>query len=170
MKGKKPGANFITLQRGQWAYLTITVLLIGPFWVAVACSEEIYAAYVRTYVAPEVQRRFGFKVGRERMYYGARRQPLDVFFINATEPDGVLARAGALSGDVPVGAYHWSDVGLYVRLRESRRRPVELHLVNRDQYREWLKTGDDLLFERQRKIVIPRQPPGPTRRCRTTRL
>ena len=162
MTGKKAGHDLVTLRRSQWVYLMIWTLLIGPFWLAVACHDEIYAAYVRTYVAPGVRRQFGFRVERQRMHY--LTQPLDVFVIADTSPQGALAKAGVLNNDVPVTYIHMSDVGFYLKLRQSRGGPVEIRLANRDEYREWLKSGDAFPLK-WRKVVIPRQalsePPPP---------
>jgi hypothetical protein len=138
--------------------VTIIALLIGPFTIAVLYSDQLYAAYVRTYVGREVQHRFGFRMERKTMYY-RKVQRLDVFVITALEPDGVLAKAGVKNNDVPLISYHMSDVDFYLRLRRSQKEAIELRLINVDEYEDWLKTGDaySLFRDRERKVLIPQQ-------------
>ena len=154
MDRKGTTSNLITARPIHWVYLTIFVLLIGPFSMAVVYHDELYNGYVRTYIAPGVQRQFGFRMERRRMYY--HTQAVDVFVIEGLEPDGVLAKAGVQRGDVPVGIYHMSDVAFYQRLQERPKKAVEIHLVNSAEYEGLLKSGDLDLFDRGHRVVIPR--------------
>jgi hypothetical protein len=154
MSKRKPAARFLTLTLSPWVYVTIIVLLIGPFSVAVVYSDQIVDAYVRAYVGPEVQDQFGFRMERKRMYY-RQVQSLDVFVITAIEPDGVLARAGVKNGDVPLSSIHMSDVDFYRRLRRSKKEAIKQIVIGCDEYEDWLKTGKSSLYDRARKVVIP---------------
>jgi hypothetical protein len=151
-KGAK--GNLVTVKPINWVYVTVVLLLIGPLSIAVVYSGELYNGYVRTYIAPRIQRQFGFKMERRRMHY--RTQALDVFVIKGLNPDGVLAKAGVRNGDVPVGDYHVSDVTFYRELEESRKRAVEIHLVNCAEYEGLLKSGDLDLFDRGHIVTVPR--------------
>lgn len=141
------------MKHSQWLYVTVCVLLIGPFSLAVVYSEDIYSAYVRTYVAPRLRRQYGFRLERRPMYFHA--QPLNVYFIASIDPAGVFAKAGVREGDVPVADYHISDVALYKRLLDERGDAAVLQLINGDEYESMLKEGDLDLYCRGHKVSIP---------------
>ena len=152
---QKKSSRLITIKPIHWVYLTTFVLLIGPLLVASVYSDELYNAYVRTYIAPGVQRQFGFKMQRRKMYYRGT-QELDVFVIEGLEPNGVLAKAGVQNGDVPIGMFHMSDVAFYRKLQERPAGTVEIHLVNCTEYEELLKSGNLILSDVGNRVVIPK--------------
>lgn len=152
---QKKSSRLITVKPIHWVYLTVFVLLIGPLLIAALYSDELYNGYVRTYIAPRIQRQFGFKMERRRMYYRGT-QELDVFVIEGLEPNGVLAKAGVQNGDVPIGMFHMSDVAFYRRLQERTEKAVEIHLVNCAEYEESLKSGDLILSDLGNRVVIPK--------------
>jgi hypothetical protein len=154
MNRKASTSNLVTVKPMHWVYVTIIILLIGPFSLAVVYSDELYNGYFRTYTAPAIQRQLGFKMGRRRMYY--HTQALDVFAVEGLEPGGILAKAGVQNCDVPVGIYHLSDVEFYRKLQQSAKKAVEIQLVNCAEYEELLRAGDLDLFTRGHKVVIPR--------------
>jgi len=154
MTGKNSTTSFLTIKHIQWVYLTVFVLLISPFIVFILYSDEIYKAYVRIYIAPEIRHQFGFKMDRQRMYY--HTQPLDVFVITTVE-NGVLAKAGVKDNDIPLGLFHMSDVNFYLKLRQSQNGPIEIRLINRDEYGRVLREQDWTLLHGQHKVVIPKQ-------------
>jgi len=154
MNQKGAKSNLITVKPIHWVYVTVVLLLIGPFSIAVVYSNELYNGYVRTYVAPRIQRQFGFRMERRRMYY--HTQGLDVFVIEGVNPGGVLAKAGVRNDDVPVGVYHMSDVEFYRKLDGSQEKAVEIQLVNCGEYEGLLKSGDLDLFDRGHKVTITR--------------
>ena len=150
---QKKSSRLITIKPIHWVYLTVFVLLIGPLLIATLYSDELYNAYVRTYIAPSVQHQFGFKMERRQMYYRGT-QELDVFVIEGLEPNGLLAKAGVQNCDVPIGVFHMSDVAFYRRLQERPKERVEIHLVNCAKYEELLKSGNLILSDVGNRVVI----------------
>ena len=154
MIGPPPNSKLLAI---QWVYVTIFVLIIGPFTVFVMFSQELFDGYIRTYIAPGIQRRFGFRMERRRMYYRGT-QPFNVFVITRLEPEGVLTKLGVQNCDVPLGFYHMSDATFYRQLEKSRSTPVEIRFLNCEEYEQALMAGDLFLAHRVHKIVLrPRQ-------------
>ena len=156
MSEKQPSTRFLLLTQNPSAYLIIMVLLMGPFSIALIYSDEILEAYIRSEIAPQVQHQFGFSMVHKSMYY-RQRQRLDVFVFSGLEPDGVLAKAGVMNNDVPLRTFHMSDINLYRRLRQGRTEAVELRLIGSDEYEDWLRAEKFFLFDRTRRVVVPKQ-------------
>ncbi len=157
MVGPHQHSKLLTVKSFQWVYVIIFIWIIGPFTFFSLVSHEIFDDYVRTYIAPGIQRRFGFRMERRRMYYRGT-QPLNVFVIKNLEPEGALTKLGVQNCDVPLGFYHMSDVTFYWQLEKSKGTPVEIRFLNCDEYQKALMSGDLFLAGRAHKIVLwPRQ-------------
>ena len=152
---QKKNIRLITVRPIHWVYLSIFVLVISPLLIATLYADGLYNGYVRTYIGPRIQRQFGFKMERRRMYYRGR-QRLDVFVIESLEPNGLLAKAGVQNGDVPIEMFHLSDVAFYRRLQESPAKAVEIHLVNCAKYEESLKSDNLFMSDLGNRVVIPK--------------
>ena len=151
MIGPRPNSRLLTLGAVQYVYVMIVILVIGPFTVATMYSQDFFDAYVRTFIGPQLQRKFGFRMEVRRMYY-RKRQPLSVFVIKDLNPDGEFARLGVRNCDVPVGYFHMSDASLYRKLKRSESEKVEIRFINCDEYERELESGNLYLASRVRKI------------------
>ena len=150
----RPKSKLLTINAFHWVYLTIFVLIVVPFTVANLHCQELFQVYVRTSIAPSIERQFGFKMERRRMFY-RNVQPLSVFVIKGLEPDGVLAKLGVRDCDVPVGFFHMSDVAFYRQLEKSGSNTVEIGFINCNEYERTLASGDLFIIDRVHKIVLP---------------
>ena len=157
MIGPRSKRTLLTVTPFHWAYVTIVVLIIGPFTVVTMYCQDFFDGYVRTFVGPRFQRQFGFKMEVRRMYY-RKKQPLSVFVIKDLKPDGEFAKLGVRNCDVPVGFFHMSDASLYRKLERSMREPVEVRFINCEEYEKEFMSGDLLLSNRVHRIVLwPKQ-------------
>lgn len=153
MIGPRPKNNLLTLRPFHWAYVLIVVFVIGPFMFATTYSQELFDGYVRTFIGPGLQQKFGFKIEVRRMYY-RNTQPLSVFVIKSLKHDGELAKLGVRNCDVPVGYFHMTDAAFYRKLERSAYQTVDIRFINCDEYQAALKSGDLNLEPHVRKIVL----------------
>ena len=99
----------ISSTRSQWVYLFVTLLIVLPLILAFVFSNQIYAVYLREFVAPRLEREFGFKAGRTQVQFRGRTD--QVFAVLRVTPGGILHRAGVEPGDIPVGYQHGFETG-----------------------------------------------------------
>ena len=151
MTGPQSKSRLLTLGPIHYVYVTIVVLVIGPFTVMTMYSQDFFDGYVRTFIGPRLQRKFGFKMEMRRMYY-RKKQAVSVFVIKNLTPDGEFARLGVRNCDVPVSFTHMSDASLYRKLEKSESRKVEIRFVDCGTYERELESGDLFLAPHEHKI------------------
>ena len=154
MTQKGPGSNLIMIGPAQWFLVASVVLILVPFIGAVFHVEEIYAACLKAYLGPTMQRHFGFRMRLQRMYFHER--PYNVFVITDVDPNGIFARSGIQDGDIPVGIYHMRDAWFYNKLQQTEVNPVEIRVINFAEYEEILKSGNLVIGSRARRVLIPK--------------
>lgn len=140
------GYHFLVL------FLTLFSLLI--VYVGTELSSEIYIAYQRKFVVPEMEKKFGFRAGRQKIDEKDERSE---FVIESVEPGGLFDQAGFKPGDLPV--FHECRFFWVNRSNESRFFELLSYLpedgigvfrvINIDDFR---KTRNH--FENQRKFFL----------------
>ena len=152
----KPAHLFIAPTGIHWLCIAIIALLLVPLTIFSLEPDRIYNAYFRTFATPAVEREFGFRMERTRMYF--HTQALEVFVIKSLEPEGVLAKAGVRVGDVPLGTYMpKNDVAFCRDLLRSHAQITQIHLVNGDEYEARLGRGESSITNVGYNAIIPKQ-------------
>jgi hypothetical protein len=122
-------SNAITLGHRQWLYLAVVTIVVLPMVLVVTFLPQIQTAYVRQFVLPEWEKRFGFFHGRTTLQMNGGMQ--EVFAIVSVVPGGKFASAGLLPGDVPVGYQHGFESGFFSDLRRlESEHEVTLQVIN----------------------------------------
>jgi hypothetical protein len=121
--------NAITRGHRQWLYLALVTIVVIPIVLIVTFLPHIQTAYVRQFVLPKWEKRFGFLHGRTTLQMNGGTH--EVFAIATVVPGGAFARAGVLPGDVPVGYQHGFEGGFYSNLRRLESEPsVTFQFIN----------------------------------------
>lgn len=121
----------ITLSSSQWWCLfAIVPLLIPCLLLFVLLQHEIAYFHVMRDLAPALQRDFGFTAAVVEEERPVRDQ---IFVITSLDPEGALAKAGFLVGDVPVGYKHGFETGFYAHLEYARHNVTEMQVIHRSR-------------------------------------
>jgi hypothetical protein len=124
-----PRLNAITLGQRQWLHVAVVTFIVLPIVLIVTFLPQMQTAYVRHFVLPQWEKRFGFLHGRTTLQMGGGTQ--EVFAIVSVVPDGTFGRTGVLPGDVPVGYQHGFESGFYRDLaRLESGHTVTLQFIN----------------------------------------
>lgn len=103
----------IRLGRIHFAVLVATLFFVLPTVVAVMFERDIRFLYYETFVAPDMQRCFGFTGEWQSI------QDMDLYVITSIVPGGPLGSMGFEAGDIP-WEYHGGFQALYSALQEAR--------------------------------------------------
>lgn len=95
----------------------------------------------------------------DRKRINFRAQSYEVFVITSIEPNGVLARAGVQANSIALGSLPKNDVAFCEDLLRSHNQDIEIRLINADEFRETLRTGELSAVGRGYEVIIPRQNP-----------
>jgi hypothetical protein len=130
----------ITLGKSQWIYIFVIFVIILPIILSLVFFKQIYASYLHEFVAPELEKEFGFTGGTESLL--ENNESSEVFLIEWVKQGSILANAGFQSGDIPVGYKHGFESGFYLDLLACRKgEEISMHVVNinsvRKGNREW---------------------------------
>src|SRR5215203_2388179 len=63
-------------------------------------SEQIFIAFQRKFIVPQMEKKFGFRGKKEKIPYSENFE-ITAFVIDSVEPGGLFAAAGFEPGDVP---------------------------------------------------------------------
>lgn len=119
----------ITLGKSQWIYIFVIFIIVLPIILFFAFFNQIYAAYLHEFVAPKLEKEFGFSGGTEIML--EEKESYEVFLIKWVKPRSILADAGFQSGDIPVGYKHGFESGFYLDLLACQRgEEISMNVVN----------------------------------------
>jgi S1-C subfamily serine protease len=119
----------ITLGYRQWTLVAIIALLVLPIVLILTFLPQIHTAYVRQFVLPGWEARFGFSHGTTKLQFG--KAEYEVFAIAEVSPAGVFERAGIVPGDVPVGYQHGFEAGFYSELAQLESgHSIKLDVIN----------------------------------------
>lgn len=102
----------IRLGRIHFAVLATTLFLVLPTVVAIVFERDIHFLYLETFVAPEMQRSFGFTAEWQTI------REMDLYVITSIVPDGPLGKMGFEVGDIP-WEYHGGFEAFYSALEEA---------------------------------------------------
>ena len=103
----------ICLDRSHFILLSITLLVILPLICAIVFQRDIHLAYTEYFVAPEMQRQFGYVAEWKTI------QGMNLYVITSIVPEGLLAKMGFEVGDIPF-EYHSGFQAFYSALQEAR--------------------------------------------------
>lgn len=118
-------------------------------------SSDIYIAYQRKFVVPEMEAKFGFRGGNHKIVFEGTEYTR--FVIDSVEPGGSFDQAGFKPGDMPVFhecRFFWinrtSESRFYGLLSYLRDDAVEkFRVVNFDEYKKTMNH-----YEGERKIFL----------------
>jgi hypothetical protein len=118
----------ITLGKSQWIYIFVIFVIISPTILSLVFFKQIYASYLHEFVAPELEKEFGFTGGTESLLED--NESSEVFLIEVKQ-GSILANAGFQSGDIPVGYKHGFESGFYLDLLAcAKGEEVSMHVIN----------------------------------------
>ena len=103
------------------------MLVVLPIVLGFVFFDAIHAFYLVTFVAPRLENDLGFEGAYQR---AGSDQELTIYTLVSVDPNGVLGRAGARSGDVPCRFVHGIESGFLGLLHESRGEEVSLFLCD----------------------------------------
>jgi len=138
--------KYLTLSRTQQLYVGLIVVVALPIVLALVFQFQIYDAYLEQFVRPGLEREFGFTAGTIQL--PAVAGPCDQFAIVAVSADGILAKAGVRSGDLPVGYKHGFATGFYQDLLQVQRgSSVKIRVLAASDYEKGLDAWREVRLE-----------------------
>lgn len=136
----------ITLGKSRWIYLSVILLFVLPVVLCFAFFNQIYAAYLHEFVAPELEKEFGYIAGTDTLVED--KESFEVFLIEYIKPGGILAKAGFQSGDIPVGHKHGFESGFILDLLASRKGElIKMKVVNINAARQGNSQWRDITLQ-----------------------
>ena len=145
--------ELFSFKHKQWLLIAVTTLVVTPLMMTGIFYGQFRTAVLRKFFVPGIEAKFGYKTEPRRLYYG--EQPLDIYVVSSIEPNGRMAAAGLRIGDVPLGIFHMSDVGLAEELATADASPIRLKVVDIEFYEEWLSNdATGLMWEKRRDLIV----------------
>jgi hypothetical protein len=133
----------IVLSRYHLGVLALFLFTILALWAIVFSWQAEHWA-IQQFVAPSLERRFGYRGGVTALVSGSGFAGA-TFTLVKVDPDGALGRAGFRSGDIPSGAAHDNYVFFHrLLLHACDGRPERMRMLHAvDGKVMWPDSADD---------------------------